>query len=743
MTPVSLATALLEEARSVEERRLIVLAGDRETGYATLEAICRAVPVGIGETTLVGPADRLRCEQVPQSRARTLLGTTRTIVAFDAHQELRPSALGAVTGAVDGGGLLVLLTPRLAEWPDTRDAFDERLAVPPHDLQAVTGYFRSRLVETLRTHPGIGIVDVEDGSILSSGLTHPAARLKDPRVEDTDIRGAVFPVEAYEACRSDDQRRALQALESLGSNGPTALVLEADRGRGKSSVAGIAAACLLAAGTSVVVTAPERANVGPLFDRAQAVLEALGVAVSGTAMSLEVSEATLTYQSPERAADGAGGESVVVVDEAAALPVRRLEALLAADRVAFATTVHGYEGTGRGFDVRFRDRLETAPHEVIDVTLAEPIRYAAGDPIEVWSFRALLLDARPAPGQLLAGLDVEGLEHRRVTSEELASDESLCRQVFGLLVLAHYRTEPDDLARLLDAPNLRVHALFGGPTVAGVALVAREGGLSRSIRRGLYRGERIPGHMIPDLLTSHCRDRKAGVPTGDRIVRIATHESVRSRGVGSRLLRGIEARSDADWVGAGFGATADLVRFWTDNGYTPVATSTTANDRSGEHSVIVLKGQSAAGRSLQGRHADLLRERIPRIASSTLAEVDPATLEALCRGLSAGELSLSSHEWRLVVGAAHGPGMLAVDPGPFRRLVVHWLADSTGPTLPERETELLVRLVLQDRRPTTVAGTLEYPSRRACMRALGVALEPLVDHYGPPEAHRERDRLRD
>lgn len=149
---VSLAESLLEEATQTNERRALVLAGEREQGYRTLESVLDALPVGITETTLVGPEDRLRCEHVQQVNASQLLGTTRTIATLDASDDLQPNALGKVVGAVDGGGLLILLTPPLEEWPDRQGAFAESLAVPPFALSDVTGRFQRRLAETLRAH---------------------------------------------------------------------------------------------------------------------------------------------------------------------------------------------------------------------------------------------------------------------------------------------------------------------------------------------------------------------------------------------------------------------------------------------------------------------------------------------------------------------------------------------------------------------------------------------------------------
>ena len=759
------ARALHREATATDERRMLVLHGDRD---ATLDAASDALDaVGLlgdasgQSTTLVSDRDALPVTRIAPRRSEELLGTTQDAVVYDAHVECRPNALGRIAGAVDGGGLLVLCTPPLATWPDHRDGFDEGLAVPPFDRSEVTGRFRKRLVDLLRAHRGIAIVDVDAERVEDDGLTNPAPRLVrgGPNSDEpsrsseggpTTDSGHKFPQAAYSACMTSDQASAVSACESLLSS-PAAVVLEADRGRGKSSAVGIAAACLANEGDDVLVTAPGYRNAAEVFDRASELLTALDSLADGDESTHELQSGSgggLRFEKPPDAVEAVEGPDtpdVVIVDEAASIPVRILDDLLACDRIAFATTVHGYEGAGRGFDVRFRSHLADARHEVTDVTLTDPIRYAAGDPIEVWSFRTLALDARPAVDQLVDDAEPDSTSYRTLHPDDLVADEHLLREAFGLLVYAHYRTEPNDLARLLDAPNLTARALLHDGHVAAVAMLAREGGLDADLRSDMYEGGRVRGNMLPDVLTSQLRDEDAARPVGYRVMRIATHPACRNRGLGSRLLSEVRAEvgDDVDWLGVGYGATPELVDFWRQNGYSTVHVSTTRNDTSGEYSAIMLDPSSHLGERLHDRHAGWFSRRIAGVLTDALRDLDPDVARACLRACDVTpELDLGEDSWRLVAACAYGPAMYAVDPVPFERLAIHHLMAGDPALLTTDQERLLVAAAIQHRPWQEIVETLDYHSHATAMRTFGRTLQPLVDAYGTESAVREADRYR-
>ena len=760
----ALARDAKREAEAANERRVLVFAGDRDRGidaaYTAIEA------VDPDSTAVVSTREGFRFEEHRPRNAGELLGRTREVVVLDCHERFVPNALGRCVGAVDGGGLLVLLTPVLNEWPAVRDRFDDSLAVPPHAIDDVTGRFRGRFVESLRAHPGIAVVSLgEDGGegdvIERDGLTGGLEDGPDPRSEPTVPPNATFPAAAYEACLTADQSRTVRAFESLSTPG-NAVVVEADRGRGKSSAAGLAAGALALAGDDVLVTATSFRNAAEVFARAAELIggdDAEGDSAEGKggphrrgSRRIDVlGGGRVRYLPPAEAAGLPDDPDAAIVDEAAALPVRLLEGFLDERlSVEFCTTVHGYEGAGRGFAIRFRERLLDGPLAVRDVRLDEPIRYARNDPVEAWASRALLLDARPAVDEAVAGAAVGDATYRALDPDDLLGDETLLGEAFGLLVTAHYRTEPNDLARLLDAPNLSARALVAERRVVAVALLAREGGLDAETRRAMYEGERVRGNMVPDVLTSQLRDEAAAEPRGVRTVRIATHHAVRNGGLGSRLLDEVHAEfgggesgsaDGVDYFSVGYGATPRLLRFWRRAGYRTVHLSTSRNDASGEHSAIMLRPETAAGRGLLSRHAAAFRDRERDGLSDAHRDVDPDVVGGALRACPAPvPVDLTETEWRSVVGASFGPGMYDSAPGAFRDLAIAALVED-APELDDRERRLLVRKVLQGRPWESVADELGYVSTAACMRALGGAYEPLVERYGTDFALAERERF--
>ena len=105
-------------------------------------------------------------------------------------------------------------------------------------------------------------------------------------------------------------------------------------------------------------------------------------------------------------------------------------------------------------------------------------------------------NARPSP--IAPGaFDPSRVEALRLDRDRLALDEGSLAAFFGLLVHAHYRTTPRDLQRLLDAPNLALHALRHEGAVIASTFVAEEGGLPPRAGGGPPAGAPAPPRARP------------------------------------------------------------------------------------------------------------------------------------------------------------------------------------------------------------------------------------------------------
>lgn len=715
-----LAARVRAVAQARFHRGVLVLAGEaawcRAAGAAIVASAAGATVLWVGEQAPAGVT------RIAGSGAGGMLGQEVDLLVFDAHSGFDVDAFGAVTGTVRGGGLSLLLTPPLAGWPAFADPEHARIAVYPCGALAVGGRFIGRLVRVLRAAEAVRVVE-QGRAVAAVG-------------PDAEV-GPVRPM-GEGLYRTPDQAQAVEALlKVVTGHRRRPLVLTSDRGRGKSAALGIAAAQLLRQGVrTILVTAPRPEAVAPLFAHAARLLPEAHTSHG----VVRLGEAAIEFAAPDALCRDPRPANLLLVDEAAAIPAPMLEQLLEHySRIAFATTVHGYEGTGRGFAVRFQQVLDRRTPEWKALRLTTPIRWAADDPLERLTFRALLLDAAAAPDQAVAAATPESCTFERLERDALAADEATLGELFGLLVLAHYRTRPLDLRHLLDGPNVTVQvARFRGHVVA-VALLAAEGGFDEAAARAVWAGRSRPhGHLLPESLATHLGLRAAPGLRCTRLLRVAVHPAAQGRGLGSALVARVVAEAAAggdDYVGSSFGATPELLRFWDRCGMEPVRVSVRRGDSSGAHSVIVLRALSEGGAALWAAARRNLTVNLPHLLADTLADLDPALALPLLRGdARVAAPPLDGQAWLDVVAFAWGRRVYEVCVGTLWTLAVAGLTDpAAAARLTAQEQTVLLAKIVQRRDWAETARVLGVPGRQQVVTLLRRAFRPLLAHWGGPD----------
>jgi len=548
----------------------------------------------------------------------SVMGQTFDVLVLDLNRDLNPNDIGRLIETVSGGGIILILAPPMDRWLVMKTRFHKKLITPPWTIDDVPGRFNKRFIRKLKEHQGIYIFDVDEEVALKVDKEQTIDR---SQVATSIPEEHLLPKEVYEMALTQGQVRALKIMERflIKKEKRPVIVMIADRGRGKSAIVGIAIAAIahelkksLPSGrVSILVTSPQIGNVRTLLEFAARALKRLGYSPKIRTRDYYIEEVRapgirIFYEPPwdatERKAD------ITAVDEAAGIPIPVLFRLLKrAKRIIYSSTVHGYEGAGRGFSIRFLGGLREIKNiEINMIELEEPIRYSEGDPIEEWLYDALLLDAEPAQ---LSRKDIEQIKKMQVTFKKanlddwfIGGNEEKLRQFVGIYVYAHYRNQPKDVALLADAPH---HEAFMLETKSGKVVnaiqVALEGGLPDEVIKEIYSGFEPDGNIIPTLVEKHFRDMEFPKLKGYRIVRIATHPQVMSMGLGSEgLLKLCEEakKRGLDWVGAGFGATPELLRFWIKNGFIPIHVSPRRNPISGEYSTIVIKPLSKKAKEI-------------------------------------------------------------------------------------------------------------------------------------------------
>lgn len=538
------------------------------------ETAARALHVvsNLTQVVWVGAADGCAVVATSKAQLRRGLGRTCDAVVLDLHAGFDGNALGQANGMIRGGGVMVLRLPESA-MPGRMGIWLE------HQFAAFTAH-------------------------------HPA--------QPVAVPPSIPPGSA-------DQDALVGALTRRWTDEAASVsVVLADRGRGKSAGVGRAITAL-PSDASVVVCGPHPAAVREVL----AFADRPGLAHWSPLALLECLEQRTVP----------GGVDVLVVDEAAQVPLPLLQALVTAvphAHVVLATTIHGYEGTGHGFEQRLLPWLQEQPRAVVRHVLSTPIRWAAGDPLERFVSSALLLDAEPA----CIRVESAPLRVDVVDLDVLVRQPEQLRDLFGLLTRAHYRTTPDDLRHLLDDPGVALHAVWCGATVVAVGWLVADGGLDDATIEAVARGVRPRGAALADSFVCHSGRADAARLAMWRSVRTVVHPQLRGHGLARTLVEHEHAtHAEADLIGTMFGATPGLMKMRQALGYAVVRLGLSRSARSGVPSVVMVRARSdAAHRLVQNLRADLARDlpgQLRRLAEEPGVALSGALIAAIQEGLPA------------------------------------------------------------------------------------------------------------
>lgn len=672
------------------------------------------------------------------------LGQTYDVLILDFMEGFHPNDLGILIETVREGGIIIAISPHVDEWNNLKGKWHEDLVSEPYTVEDVVPRFYRRFIKKTLESEGIIIFDADKRRVLKKYEFEKKIESREEIILPED-KGEIKR-KIYKLCATQDQVRVLEIFENFFDKKKErkAVVITANRGRGKTAVLGIVTPYLISKlertlkrAVRVLVVAPNVQAIQTYFEFLKKGLVRQGMKnfyekkVGDNTTVINSRYARIEYALPARAMREGEFADIVIVDEAAGIDVPVLFKIIENVKYAiFSTTVHGYEGTGRGFAIRFLKRLEEDENtEIVKIELTEPIRYGKGDPIENWLYDVLMLEAQPAE---LTEEDIEKIKKGELEFEELDKDalvenDELLKEFFGIYVLAHYRNRPSDLVILLDMPNhLPLRVKVNGKTVCSLH-IAIEGDMDEETIKKLSEGYKPKGQIIPDLVLKHYWVYEFPKLKGIRIVRIATHPSVMDMGIGSFALQKLvewAKQNEMDWAGSGFGVSPELLRFWMRNGFIPVHITPQRNEVSGEYTVIVLKGLKMHNEPVIDEINSEFVRRLTELLGDELRDIELDTaislLKSLRKDLDACKPEFGRVEKRRMKKYFQGHSLFEYVSDLARPLVRYYYTKTDKAELNEKEERVLVAKCLMMKKWDEIEDNRAYKNMLKAMKKVWV-----------------------
>lgn len=507
----------------------------------------------------------------PFSKTKNLLGSEFPAIIYDARQGINLDALAMAAGTLQDGGQLLLLLNHWADLANQPDSDSLRWSGEKHAIN--TPHFIAFLQEKI-------------------------AKYNFPVYQSMPLTLALPIPQKDRSTHCQPTLEQAHLLQQMAETEEAILIVTAKRGRGKSALAGLFAKQQVAQNQPVILTAPNKSAVN-IFN--------------------EFVGADITFMPPDELSQNLSdapqqfANHWLFVDEAAMIPLDILFRLTKAfKRVVLTTTIHSYEGTGRGFLLKFMAKTDrTLRH----FELFTPLRWLADDKLEAFIDDLLLCDCedrlpqQPYDSVLAEQIQISHCE--RISHDQIES-------VYGLLTLAHYRTSPLDLRRLLDAPQQQFYLAQARDALLGCIWAVPEGGLTdKTLIRQIRRGERRPrGNLVAQMLCFQAGLVEACELRSLRISRIAMQPNWQQQGLGQRLIakmkqQQIKQQDAVDFLSVSFGYTPELLAFWQKCGFILVHFSESKEASSGCYSVVALCPLSEKGQVFVQRAEKQFQRNLP------------------------------------------------------------------------------------------------------------------------------------
>ena len=528
-----------------------------------------------------------------------ILGNTYDMLIFQDFEAITPNLLARTIETVEGGGLVVILLNTLNSleqlYTMTMNVHNRYRTEASDNIVA---RFNERFILSLISCPKFIALDDRSNilpinSLLADLKPVPKKNSLDPlstqaqelvklkeSLSDNQPLGSLV-----NCCKTLDQAKAvIQFVESLSKKTlRTTVSLTAARGRGKSAALGLAIAGAIAFNyCNIFVTSPSPENLRTVFEFILKGFEAIHLKQH---LDFEVIQSnnpefnkaivrinvhrnfrqTIQYIPPiEAYQEGLLNKAaeLVVIDEAAAIPLPIVKSLLGPYLVFLSSTINGYEGTGRSLSLKLLTQLRKESEERVnskesralyEVSLEESIRYKMGDPVEAWLNNFLCLDANKETLELSSKTpEAEDCQLYYINRDSLFSfhkvSELFLQKLMALYVSSHYKNSPNDLQMMSDAPAHHLFVLLPAmkdvtkaeakiPDILCFIQVCLEGKISQQhIMNTLNKGQRASGDLIPWTLSQQFHDSQFASLSGARIIRIATNPNYQSKGYGTRAL---------------------------------------------------------------------------------------------------------------------------------------------------------------------------------------------------------------